>query len=140
MVGYDGILESFGKVRDVYSQTNNILYVARFRFISKTVAANYWRQYIMYLALWITDRNRYLEHCARFSFKMILLMLFVVLLLILPICGERRARGAAAGSARREEVVTKSRRIRMRNRCSFFFFVIYTVREARTYRTYGRRW
>jgi len=31
---------------------------------------------------------------------------------------ERRARGLAAGSAR-EEVVTKSRRIRMRNRCSF---------------------
>lgn len=52
-------------------------------------------------------------------------MLFVVLLLMLPIREERRARGAAAGSARREEVVTKSRRIRMRNRCSFFFLSLY---------------
>lgn len=118
MVGYD-VIGIVRKVRGVYSQTNNI-YVARFRFISATVASNYWRQYIMYLALWITDRNRYLEHCARFSFKMILLMLFVLLLLILPIREERRARGAAVGSARREEVETKSRRIRMRNRCSFF--------------------
>jgi hypothetical protein len=66
-------------------------------------------------------------------------MLFVLLLLrCVPMREERRARGAAAGSAR-EEVVTKSRQIRMRNRCSFFSYVIYAVREGRTYRTYRRR-
>lgn len=74
------------------------------------------------LAQWISNWNHYLVHFARFPFK-IKIIILLVYIMYLRGYEERRARGAAAGSAR-EEVVTKPRRIRMRNRCSFFPFVI----------------